>query len=266
MQKLSIKTRLNYRFFQSTDCLFQLELADDPGQQIARGTLFYPMGVDAPVRLAGEDGIGERFWMKCDGDFDLGYEAEVTIDRAERDVSVMHLLPVSELAAETVHYLMPSRYVQVGEFEKFVTDSFSELKHGQKVQAMHDWIAEKMDYVPGSSNSETTAQDSFVTRSGVCRDYAHLMIAFARAAAIPARMASVYAPRVDPQDFHAVAQLFLADDDGVGSWQFVDPTGMANAGEIGLIGVGRDAADISFMTSYGVAQLLEQSVSVECVD
>lgn len=265
MQKLSVETSLRYRFEDRTDCLFQFELARNAGQEVGPVSLALPPD-EEPVRLNGEDDLGTRFWMACEGEICVDYRAEVTVTRSEPDIGALSILPPSQLAAQTVRYLMPSRYCQVGEFAKFAADEFGDLDHGAKVQAMHDWIVDKVDYIPGSSDIETTAQESFVKRSGVCRDYAHLMITFARAAAIPARMASVYAPRVDPQDFHAVAQLFLADESGRGSWQFVDPTGMASASEIALIGVGRDAADISFMTSYGPAQLVEQQVRVECMD
>src|SRR3546814_14959125 len=77
---------------------------------------------------------------------------------------------------------------------------------------MRDWIENRFTYVSGAGNSETGALDSFVERRGVCRDYTHVMIALARAAHIPARMASVYALRVAPQDFHAVAEVYLDGD------------------------------------------------------
>ena len=79
----------------------------------------------------------------------------------------------------------------------------------------------------------------------------------------PARFASVYAPDVTPQDFHAVAEVFLADPtcEG-GAWHLVDATGMASAGEIAKIGIGRDAADVSFLTSYGLAEFKDKTISV----
>jgi transglutaminase-like putative cysteine protease len=97
----------------------------------------------------------------------------------------------------------------------------------------------------------------------VCRDYAHVLIVLARAAAIPARYVSGYAPQVDPQDFHAVAEVFLGDSKGPGgSWHLVDATGMARAGEIAKIGIGRDAADVSFLTSFGTIEMVTQEVEV----
>src|SRR3546814_20374437 len=105
---------------------------------------------------------------------------------------------------------------------------------------MRDWIENRFTYVSGAGNSETGALDSFVERRGVCRDYTHVMIALARAAHIPARMASVYALRVAPQDFHAVAEVSLDGD-----WHMVDATGMPSPAETARICTGRDAPDIA---------------------
>src|SRR3546814_16172079 len=101
---------------------------------------------------------------------------------------------------------------------------------------MRDWIESRFTYVSGASNSETGALDSFVERRGVCRDYAHVMIALARAAHIPARMASVYALRVRPQDFHAVAEVYLD-----GERHMVAATGMPLPTEPARICPGRSA-------------------------
>ena len=80
----------------------------------------------------------------------------------------------------------------------------------------------------------------------MCRDYAHLLVALARAGGIPARCVSAYAPGVDPPDFHAVAELWLDGD-----WRLVDATRMATCGDIARVCVGRDATDIAFMTVFG---------------
>ena len=125
---------------------------------------------------------------------------------------------------------------------------------------MSNWIKDHFTYDNSASDCSTTAADSFASRAGVCRDYAHVLIAMARAVGIPARIVSAYAANVVPQDFHAVAEIYLD-----GRWHLIDPTGMAQPTEIVRIGVGRDAADISFMTSYGFVELKKQVVSVEMV-
>ncbi len=43
----------------------------------------------------------------------------------------------------------------------------------------------------------------------MCRDFAHLVIALLRGMSVPARLAAVYAPGLDPMDFHAVAEAFV---------------------------------------------------------
>jgi transglutaminase superfamily protein len=69
---------------------------------------------------------------------------------------------------------------------------------------MLEWIHRNVDYVAGVSNAETTAERTFVDRAGVCRDFTHLGITFARALGIPARAVSAYALQLDPPDFRAI--------------------------------------------------------------
>jgi transglutaminase-like putative cysteine protease len=122
---------------------------------------------------------------------------------------------------------------------------------------MRSWIETNLEYVRGSSDAQTTVIDTFIKRQGICRDYSHLMVTLARAANIPARAVSVYAPDVDPPDFHAVAEVFLD-----GAWHLVDATGMAAPESMVRVGVGRDAADIAFLSIYAPTELKEQKVSV----
>jgi transglutaminase-like putative cysteine protease len=156
-----------------------------------------------------------------------------------------------------IDYLMPSRFCPSDRFNDFVMTEFDGLSGGACVTAIRDWVAQHLTYQAGASHGGTCASDTFIQRRGVCRDYAHLLITLARAASIPARYASVYAPDVDPPDFHAVAEVFLG-----GVWHLVDATGMAAADEVAKIGVGRDAADIPFLSSFGNTTLIEQVVSV----
>ncbi|MFC3616754.1 transglutaminase family protein, partial [Lutimaribacter marinistellae] len=85
----------------------------------------------------------------------------------------------------------------------------------------------------------------------------HLVCALSRASGIPARYASVYGLGVDPQDFHAVAQVWLDGD-----WHLVDATQMCSTAEMVMIGVGRDAFDAPFMETEDEANLLAQTVAV----
>lgn len=256
---LTIHTRLFYDFAEPTDVLLQLEAAVLPDQRVLSPELWL-----TPVlhfaRVPGHDEIGERIWLRVDGQLALDYRAVIEVDRPLIDLASLPETQPRLLPGETIDYLMPSRFCPSDRFNAFVDTEFSGLTGGACVAAIRDWVAQHLTYEPGASTAATCATDTFVQRSGVCRDYAHLVIALARAASIPARYASVYAPDVSPPDFHAVAEVFLA-----GAWRLVDATGMAAAPEVVKIGVGRDAADIPFLSSFGSAVLIEQAVSVSRV-
>ena len=257
--KLEISASLNYRLSEPVDLMLQIEAADGHGQRVLDTSL----DLGAPefiARVSAADGICEPIWLRAEGSLRAEYRAVVEIDRPDIDFRSLAAMPLHRLPAEAVPYLNESRYCPANKFHAFVERRFGEYEGGAKIGRMRDWIESRFTYVSGSSTSETGALDSFVERRGVCRDYAHVMIALARAAHIPARMASAYALRVAPQDFHAVAEVFLDDD-----WYPVDATGMARASEMARICVGRDAADISFLTAYSDIAFVSQSVSVKSV-
>jgi transglutaminase-like putative cysteine protease len=165
--------------------------------------------------------------------------------------------PVRELASVLIPYVLPSRYCQAERFTGFVENEFAGLRGGALAQALAEWVRGTLRYRSSTSSGDTTALDTFATRSGVCRDYAHLLVTLARAGGIPARCVSAYAPGVDPPDFHAVAELWMGD-----GWHLVDATGMASCQDLARVCVGRDATDIAFMTIFGTASLVRQQVRV----
>lgn len=253
---LDISARLDYEIDDPATILLQIEAASLPDQRIlqARTDAGDPAHF---ARVPAEDGVGERSWIRTGGRFACSYSARVEVDRPDVDLGALPATPIHELPGEVVRHLMDSRFIPAEKFRQFVEAEFGSLQGGARIAAMRDWIEASFDYVPGSSDAETTAVDTFVARQGVCRDYAHVMICLARASQIPARMVSVYAPSVEPPDFHAVAEVWLD-----GAWRLVDATGMAPASEMVRIGVGRDAADIPFMMVFGKSALKEQAVTV----
>jgi transglutaminase-like putative cysteine protease len=164
------------------------------------------------------------------------------------------------LPGETVQYVLPSRYCPSDKFQNFVAAELGALAGGERVAAMRDWVQNHFAYHTGASSAATTALDSFVMCQGVCRDFAHVLITLVRASAIPARFAGVYAPGVEPPDFHAVPEVLLD-----GAWYLVDPTGTARCEEMAKIGIGRDAANVSFLTSYSCARMKNLSVPVKAL-
>ncbi len=254
--QLSIVTTLDYAVQGPVDVLLQIEAAMIPEQNVLHAHIDLPP-LDHFARVSAQADIGERIWMRTAAPIQVRYEATVSVERMLADVATLPAMPTYLLPGETVDYLMPSRYCTSDTFHQFVESEFGHLQGGARVAAIRDRIAETLTYEPGSSDAFTTAADTFKSCKGVCRDYAHLMIALVRASAIPARFASVYGLGVEPQDFHAVAEVFLD-----GAWHLVDATGMSSPDRIAKIGVGRDAADVSFLSSFGDVEMLSQTVNV----
>jgi len=254
--RLNVNAHLDYGIDTPADLLVQIEAANLPGQSVI-DPVFDPGETGHLHRIAAEDDIGTRVWLHCRQRLRCQYTATVEIDRAIPDLPSLRQDPVHTLPHEAVRYLMSSRFCPSDEFQSYAADTFGHLQGGAAIAAMSAWIQEKFIYTPGASSASTTAVDTFVQRRGICRDYAHVLVALARAAAIPARMVSCYGLNVTPPDFHATVEVWLD-----GGWHLVDPTGMCRPDEIAIIGVGRDAADIAFLTSYGWVNLISQGVSV----
>ncbi|WCT75375.1 transglutaminase family protein [Sphingomonas naphthae] len=257
--KIRIHTQLDYELSHPTDMLLQVEAAMIPEQTVEMAHINVP-DVLHFARIAAHDDIGERIWVRAERRLLVDYRAVVSIERLLGDLTNLPEIPPHQLPGETVQYMMPSRFCQSDQFQTFVDAEFGELRGGQRVVAIRDWVAGHFSYVPGSSAGDTTALETFVKRQGVCRDYAHVVTTLVRASGIPARVAAVYALGVEPQDFHAVSEVFLG-----GEWHLVDATGMAVEGGMAKIGVGRDAADVAFLSAYGTVKMNAQSVQVEPV-
>lgn len=253
---LNVRACLVYSAAQACDALLQVEPTTDGGQRCDEPRLSLLSG--ANVReMEGEDAVGLRRWVSIGTQLDCYFQMQVEVTRPATDLSALHETPLHLLPGAVLQYLVPSRYCQSDLFLDFTATQFEGLTGGACVLSMRDWVMSNFVYDIFTSNAGTTATDSFAAMRGVCRDYAHVLIALLRAVGIPARFVSAYAPDVKPQDFHAVVEVFLGGD-----WHLVDPTGMAQPTDIVRICVGRDAADASFLTSYGPLTLQEQSVEV----
>jgi transglutaminase-like putative cysteine protease len=259
--RLNIKVELDYSFSCATDVLLAIEAAQTIDQRLVEDLLVIDGA--GPLRpIEGEEGVGRRTWLTAEGPLHASYRATLEVERPVAPIDGLEIEARRDLPSEVIPYLWPSRYCESDRFESFVERKFGGIAGGAKVAAMADWIHREIDYTRGSSDVNTTAADAFVARQGVCRDYAHLLAAFARAAGVPARLVSAYALKLEPPDFHAVVEVWLGD-----SWRLVDATRLAPLESIVRICVGRDATDIAFMTSFdGFAQMNEQIVEVNRAD
>jgi transglutaminase-like putative cysteine protease len=171
------------------------------------------------------------------GDTTITYSASAESDGAPRPVR----------PADWAVALRPSRYCPSDQLEGFATTEFDRnLPRAELVAAVAEWVHRRLTYTSGSSRPVDTAVDTLLLGRGVCRDYAHLTVTLLRALEVPARLVAVYAPGLDPMDFHAVVE---ADVDG--TWCVVDATRLAPTRSLLRICSGRDAADTAFLTTLG---------------
>jgi transglutaminase-like putative cysteine protease len=258
--KLKIRSEIVFDFQPGTEAIVSVQASTSPDQLILSEQL--TISPQASIVQDEADARGERrFRAVFGGQTSIVYDALV-------DNGLRIPLPASaqqhswcDLPRDVLQYLTPSRYCPSDKFILFATRQFGGVQPGgARVLALLDWIHAHVDYVPGVSNAETTAERTFVDRAGVCRDFSHLGITLARALRIPARAVSAYAFRLDPPDFHAVFEVFLD-----GGWWLIDPTRLVSVDGLVRIGTGRDAADIAFLTTSLPCTSLAQSVSVEAV-
>jgi transglutaminase-like putative cysteine protease len=158
---------------------------------------------------------------------------------------VSHALPLPANDIDLITFLRPSRYCESDSLTPTARSEFAGLTGHDLLGAVTMWVWERLRYVPGSSLPTDGAEQTLLARRGVCRDYAHLVIALLRALDVPARMVAVYAPGLSPMDFHAVAEAWVD-----GAWWAVDATRLAPRQSMLRISTGRDAADIAFLTNH----------------
>jgi transglutaminase-like putative cysteine protease len=163
---------------------------------------------------------------------------------------------IDDLPADTLQFLLPSRYCQVDQFGSIARDLFESYPQGwQRAVAIRDWVHERVSFNYNAARPTKTAMDVFTERVGVCRDFQHLAITLTRCQNIPARYVTGYIgdirqPYSGPGDFSAWYQIFLN-----GRW--VDLDARHNYRRLGriLMATGRDAADVALTTSFGAAHL-----------
>lgn len=168
-------------------------------------------------------------------------------------------VPVDQLPEDALQFLLPSRYCQSDQMNKLAASIVAQKAPGYpQVAAIEQWLRDEMSYVSGSSDASTSAVDTAQSKTGVCRDYAHLGIALTRSLNIPARMVVGYLYRLDPMDLHAWFEAFVG-----GRWFTFDGTQKEPRGNRITIGYGRDAADVALTSNYGALELTSMKVTVE---
>jgi len=219
---------------------------------------------DLPRRTYVVPDIRNRYFSvdAAPGPLNVHYEAEVTLDVYRADPETIGETPLNAIPLDIMPFLLPSRFVPSDRLSAFAQREFGEMERGHgRVTAICNWLYDNIDYQRGASDSQTTADESLILRAGVCRDFAHLGIAFCRALNIPARFVSCYAYGLEPRDFHAVFEAYLD-----GRWWLFDGTRQANLDGLVRIGVGRDAAEIAFASPFGEFEPGPVKITIEHAD
>jgi len=263
MHTAIIDSLLEYDVTHPAHFLFNIEAAFHDGHHILEERLSITPSVK--VRTFRDERNGNRF-VRLDapkGVLSINYHAKIEIAPI---VVPLHLdeTPLSTVPDDVLHYLMPSRYCESDVLSRAAQQLFGHLPKGlSRVKAIESWLHEFIQYTPGFSNSTTTAQEVFVQRAGVCRDFAHLGITMCRALNIPARLVVGYVNFDEPpQDFHAVFEAWLGEG-AEGRWVLLDGTRMAPLDRLVRIGTGRDAKDVAFATIFGGVQMIRKELTVD---
>jgi transglutaminase-like putative cysteine protease len=170
--------------------------------------------------------------------------------------------PVQGLPEESLVFLLGSRYCETDHLSQAAWDLFGQTEPGwTRVQAICDFVHQHITFGYEHASPSKTAEQVFKEGRGVCRDYAHLAIAFCRCMNIPARYCAGYLgdigipPPYGPMDFAGWFEAYLG-----GRWHTFDPrNNIPRIGRI-LIARGRDAADAAICSAFGPSTLVSFKV------
>jgi transglutaminase-like putative cysteine protease len=172
---------------------------------------------------------------------------------------------LENLPVDALIYLLGSRYCETDRLSEIAWPLFGQIPKGWPlVQAICDFVHERITFGYEHASPTKTAWDAYTERRGVCRDFAHLAITFCRCMNVPARYCTGYLgdigvpPDPAPMDFSAWFEAFLG-----GRWYTFDAR--HNKPRIGriLMAKGRDATDVAIVTSFGPCQLSNFKVFTE---
>jgi transglutaminase-like putative cysteine protease len=267
MVRLKFSIDLKYEIADyASDFIFNIHAAQTRRQSVVAEQLHLSQPV-VPV-IYTDPTYGTRYMRLKAEPGQLAVRYDATVDITHHTESPEHLaeVPIAQLPPEVLPYVYPSRYCQSDRLHRFATREFGHLRQGYwRVQAIFDWVRYRTKFLSGSSNGSTSAVDTIIEQVGVCRDFAHLMIALCRAVNIPARFVTGIDygadPALGPTDFHAYVEVFLGD-----RWYLFEPTGVSPPMGLVRLGTGRDAADVSFATMFGAIKSSPPVITIEAIN
>lgn len=266
MVRLQFSVELNYQVLEpGADFIFNLQAAQTRHQRVVSERLEISQSV---LTRSHTDAVAHTRTLRLSAlPGPLRVLSAATVDIAHHRMQPQDLgeVRIPDLPPQVLPYLYPSRYCESDKLHGFAVQQFGALRHGYgRVLAIRDWVTREVAFRSNTSNSLTTACDTLANKQGVCRDFAHLMIALCRAVNIPARFATGFDygadPALGPPDFHAYVEAWLA-----GRWYLFDPSGTAIPMGFIRLATSRDAADAAFATIFGGVQSQAPRVHIEAV-
>ena len=266
MIRLRLALELDYDIAEpGCDFIFNVHAAHTARQRVVEEVL--TLSQDVQPRVETEPATRNRYLRvkALAGPLKLAYRATVDLSHHIADPAQIGEVPVARVPTEVLSYIYPSRYCQSDRLHRLAMREFGQQWQGYgRVQAIRDWVLQRTTFSSNTSNSNTSAIDTLLEATGVCRDFAHLMIALCRAINIPARFTTGIDygadPALGPTDFHAYVEAYLGD-----RWYLFDPSGTAIPMGFVRLGTGRDAADVAFATIFGTVTSAAPRITIEAI-
>jgi transglutaminase-like putative cysteine protease len=231
---------LNIHYTRASDILVPDHVKTDPSVPIAAYRDSFGNWCSRIVAPKGQIRIASMAVVKDSG------EPDVVAPSAQQH-------SIQDLPEEALVFLLGSRYCDTEKLSQTAWSLFGSTRSGWgRVQAICDFVHNNISFGYEHARASRTAWETLDERRGVCRDYAHLAIAFCRCMNIPARYCTGYLgdmgvpPPYGPMDFAAWFEAYLG-----GRWYTFDPRN--NVPRIGrvLMARGRDAIDVAITTTFG---------------
>ena len=240
---------LNVHYSRASDLLVPDYVTTDPSIPIAVYRDNFGNWCTRIVAPAGQTKITSTAVVKDSG------EREAVVPGAPQHA-------IEDLPEEALVFLLGSRYCDIENLTQIAWNLFGHTPPSwARVQTICDFVHNHISFGYRHARSTRTASEAFHERRGVCRDFAHLAIAFCRCMNIPARYCTGYLgdidvpPSDDPMDFAAWFEAYLG-----GHWYTFDARN--NTPRIGriLMARGRDAIDVAITTTFGANTLVSFKV------
>lgn len=266
MVRLNFSIELGYQVADAgCDFVFGIHAAHTRAQNVLSETLGISQVLQPDIYTDPVSRNRSLRFRAAPGPLTVSYAATVDIQHHMAQPEQVPETGVLQLPGPVLPYLYPSRYCQSDRLHRLAVREFGALRQGySRAQAIRDWVNQRVIFMSNSSTGITSAVDTLVDGAGVCRDFAHLMIALCRAVNMPARFVSGIDygadPALGPTDFHAYVEVYLGQ-----RWYMFDPSGTAIPMGFVRLATGRDAADAAFATLFGGVLPAQPVINIEAL-